>query len=662
MMSKVANPDSDLPTLNHWRLQKDNANIHWLYFDRAGESTNTLGQEAMLELETAVDFARSDSAAGLVILSGKENGFIAGADIREFGDGDQAQVAEVIRRGHTIFNKIENLSCPSVAAIHGFCLGGGLELALSCDYRIAKDIPSTKIGLPEVKIGIYPGLGGSVRLTEKAGGLKGMELMLTGRALGARAARAAGVVDEVIGQHAELYWHARRAVLQKRQSKPAGLVARLSNTGLVRPLLAGLLRKQTAKKANPKHYPAPFELIDAWSQHRGNRQQMFRAEIDNVSRLMVGETAISLRRVFHLMEALKGQTKLADFPVKHVHVVGAGVMGGDIAAVCAARGMQVTLQDREMKYVQPALERAKKTFKKVLKKPMAVKAASARLIADVDGNGAAKADVIIEAIFEDADAKKALFAELETKAKPGAILATNTSAIPLETLSAALAEPSRLIGLHFFNPVAKMPLVEVVRSECVDDQHIRNGCAFCGQIGKFPLPVTSSPGFLVNRVLAPYMMKAMSIHLEGRSKPVIDAAATDFGMPMGPVELADTVGLDVCLKVAETLGGGAMEKERAMLAKLVDAGHLGKKTGKGLYTWEKGKPLRGEQAAGDTAHSRALAERLLEPFLDECKACLDDGIVDDADLLDAGIIFGTGFAPFRGGPMHYLKKQSEQSA
>jgi 3-hydroxyacyl-CoA dehydrogenase/enoyl-CoA hydratase/3-hydroxybutyryl-CoA epimerase len=646
------------PTLKHWRLDIDDIGIFWLYCDRAGESTNTLGRDVMLELESVIDFASEQSASGLVFLSAKKNGFIAGADIREFGAGSSEEVAEVIRSGHSIFNKIETLPCPTIAAVHGFCLGGGLELALCCDYRIAQNIPSTKIGLPEVKIGIYPGLGGSVRLTERIGGLKALELMLTGRALGAVAARGAGIVDELVGQHGNLYWHARRAVLQKRRAKKPGLLGRLSNTGLVRPLLAGVFRVQTAKKANPDHYPAPFALIDAWREYRGDRARLFQSEIENVSQLMVGDTAVNLRRVFHLMETLKGLGKTSAFKVRRIHVVGAGVMGGDIAAVCAARGMQVTLQDREIKYIQPALDRAKITFKKILKKPLAVRAASTRLIADVEGNGVASADVVIEAIFEDADAKKVLFQSLEPVMKHDAVLATNTSAIPLEELSTVLERPQRLIGLHFFNPVAKMPLVEVVKSEIVDPAEIDKGCSFCLQIGKLPLPVKSSRGFLVNRVLAPYMMKALSLHLEGSSKSALDAAATGFGMPMGPVELADTVGLDVCLKVAEMLGDSTLEDERALLEKLISAGKLGKKSGSGLYTWQKGKPVRSEKVGGYDQRQQALAGQLLQPFLDECQASLADGIVENADLLDAGIIFGTGFAPFLGGPMNYLREKA----
>ncbi len=647
----------------HWRVEVDTQDIWWLWLDRAGESTNSLGAEVIDELDGLLDEAQRGNPTGLAILSAKPSGFIAGADIREFDDFTAAQdVSALIRRGHAVFAKLEDMSCPTVAAIRGFCLGGGLELALCCDWRIAQDVPETRIGLPEVKIGIFPGLGGSVRLSERLGGLKALELILTGRALGARAARGVNMVDEVIGAHQELRWAARRAILKKRKSRAPGVVGRLSNSAPLRPLVAGMMRKQVSKKANPDHYPAPYRFLDAWQQHRGDRAAFFAAEAEGVGELMVGDVGRNMRRVFHLMERLKTQGKSSDFHARRVHVVGAGVMGGDIAAWCALRGLEVTLQDRELQYIEPALARAKKLFRRKLKKPAAVAAAQTRLIADVDGRGVARADLVIEAIFEDAEVKRALFRELEPQLKPDAILASNTSAIPLEELAGALQEPARLIGLHFFNPVAQMPLVEVVRGEHSGEAQLAAGAALCRQIDRLPLPVQSSPGFLVNRVLAPYMLRALQMHAEGSSLEDLDAAATRFGMPMGPVELADVVGLDVGLKVIQTLGGDSAATATARLESLVAAGKLGKKSGEGMYPWKDGKPQRERQSQASASQLEALAEQLLEPFFAECRACLADGVVGDADLLDAGIIFGTGFAPFRGGPLHYLESTGRGAA
>ena len=642
----------------HWKLASDIDNVLWLSIDREGASTNSLSMEVLSELGAIVDGLEANAPAGLVLQSAKPGSFIVGADVREFDDYDDADVAsDGIDQVHRLFNRIEALPFPKVVTIDGYCLGGGLELALTFDYRIASNVEHTRLGFPEIKLGIYPGFGGSARSVQVAGASNAMQLMLSTRNLRPAAARAMGLVDELVGPHGSLRWAARRAIKQTRKSKPPGQLKRLQNFGPVRGLMARMMRKQVAAKANPEHYPAPFELIEAWENHGDDPQRMMVEESERVGRLITGDTSRNLRRVFFLMERLKGFGKQTGFKARRVHVVGAGVMGGDIAAWCVLQGMEVTLQDRELKYIEPALARAKSLFKKKLKAPDRVAGAVGRLVADVEGKGVGKADVVIEAIFEDVEAKRDLFAGIEPQLKDGAVLATNTSAIPLADIASVLKKPERLIGIHFFNPVAKMPLVEVVYDEKSDPEQVANGAAFCGAINRFPLPVKSSPGFLVNRVLAPYMARAMNMHLE-RSIPieVLDRAAKTFGMPMGPVELADTVGLDVCAKVVGMLGGESSEKEASLLQEKIHAGELGRKTGKGFYVWEKGKPKRND---GDISHYalEEITESLMQPYFDECESALADGIVEDADVLDAGMIFGTGFAPFRGGPLHYLKEK-----
>ncbi len=642
----------------HWKLTTDIDNVLWLSIDREGESTNSLSMDVLSELGTIVDGLEANAPAGLVLQSGKPGSFIVGADVREFDGYDDAEMAsDGIDQVHRLFNRIEALSFPKVVIIDGFCLGGGLELSLTFDYRIASNVEHTRLGFPEIKLGIYPGFGGSARSVQVAGASNAMQLMLSTRNLRPAAARAMGLVDELVGPHGSLRWAARRAIKQRRKSKPPGQLTRLQNFGPVRKLMARMMRKQVAAKANPKHYPAPFELIEAWEQHGDDPQRMMVEESERVGKLITGQTSKNLRRVFFLMERLKGFSKQSKFKARRVHVVGAGVMGGDIAAWCVLQGMEVTLQDRELKYIEPALKRAKSLFKKKLRAPNKVAGAVSRLVADVEGKGVGKADVIIEAIFEDADAKRDLFAGIEPRMKTGAVLATNTSAIPLADISSALKKPERLIGIHFFNPVAKMPLVEVVYDEKSDPDQVAKGAAFCGAINRFPLPVKSSPGFLVNRVLAPYMARAMNMHLE-RSIPieVLDKAAKNFGMPMGPVELADTVGLDVCMNVVTLLGGESAAKEAALLKEKVHAGELGRKSGKGFYVWEKGKPKRADTDTSQYALEE-ITESLMQPYFAECEAALADGIVEDADVLDAGMIFGTGFAPFLGGPLHYLKQK-----
>jgi 3-hydroxyacyl-CoA dehydrogenase/enoyl-CoA hydratase/3-hydroxybutyryl-CoA epimerase len=336
------------------------------------------------------------------------------------------------------------------------------------------------------------------------------------------------------------------------------------------------------------------------------------------------------------------------------------VMGGDIAAICAMRGITVTLQDTSPDRLAPAVERAAKLFKRRLREPARIRDAMDRLIPDVAGAGAAKADVIIEAIFEDLKAKRELFAKLEAMARPDAVLASNTSSLKLADIAAEFKDPSRLVGIHFFNPVPQMMLVEVVSSEKTRKEFADRATAFVRQVDKLPLPVKDSPGFLVNRVLGPYMQNAFRMLDEGTKPETLDAAMEAFGMPMGPIELADTVGLDICLHAGKELAkkgadGHEAEAPQVLLNK-VALGQLGRKTGQGIYRYEKGKPVKGQPGA----YNPDLIHSLIQPYLDETKAVLAEGIVPDAELIDAGLIFGTGFAPFLGGPLHYLAAQKNR--
>ena len=646
----------------NWRLAFDLDGVCWLTIDREGESANSLSREVFTELEQIVSRLEEDPPRGLILQSGKDKSFIMGADVREFDDvGSPAEAEAFIREAHALLDRIEALPFPTAVIIEGYCLGGGLELALCCDYRVARNDESTRLGYPEVKLGIYPGFGGSARTTRQIGGLQAMPLMLAGRMLRAHQARAMGLVDQLVGPHGSPRWAARRAVLAGRKSRGPSWLAKLSNTAPARKFLAAQMRKKTAARANPAHYPAPFELIEAWETCGDDPRQMLDEEAIRVARLICGSTSQGLRRVFRLMEGLKSNGKGSGFRARRVHVVGAGVMGGDIAAWCVLQGLEVTLQDREMKYIEPAIERAGKLFRKRLKSPDRVAGAKSRLLADVQGDGATRADVIIEAIFENLSAKQELFRDLEGRVKPGAVLATNTSAIPLHDIASVLEQPQRLIGLHFFNPVANMPLVEVVYDEATDSEQVEQGAAFCNQINRFPLPVVSSPGFLVNRVLARYMLKAFQLHRErGLPREALDQAVVDFGMPMGPVELADTVGLDVGLGVMGTLGSEETAEDAKILQSYVEQGKLGKKSGEGFYRWKNGRPVK-DSSAVEGINLLSLAEELMQPYFEECQACLNDGIVASRDDVDAGMIFGTGFAPFRGGPLYYLASRARRT-
>ena len=638
----------------HWRLEQDGDGLLWLTLDRAESPVNALSAEVLGELERMLPGIAKRQARGLLLRSGKA-GFIAGADVNEFSAlTGSAQALAHIQRGQEIFRQLELLPMPTAAMIHGFCLGGGLELALACTYRIASDAPETRLGLPEVQLGIHPGFGGTVRLTALLGPSAALDLMLTGRPLSARAARKLGLVDAVVPER-HLARAASAAILAHKPARRASLVRRLPGFWPLKPALAWFLRRKVAERANPEHYPAPFALIDLWSKFGGNPDAMYRAEADSVAALVTGSTARNLVRVFHLQEKLKALAKAGVPPARFVHVVGGGAMGGDIAAWCALQGLLVTVQDVDAGRLAQVVKRAAQLFRRKLKEPRLVQAALDRLVPDPSGGGAARADLVIEAIFEDAEAKIALYRSLEPRMKADAILATNTSSIPLERLAGALARPERFVGLHFFNPVPKMQLVEVVTMPGNDPRAVDRAMAFVGAIRRLPLPVKSSPGFLVNRILMPYLMEALTLVGEGVEPADIDRAAVAFGMPMGPVLLADTVGLDICLSVGRILGahfGGAVPRR---LEEMVAAGHLGRKTGQGFYRYRDGKPEMPKGPAPEPGG--AIEQRLMLRLLNEAVACLRERITLDEELLDAGVIFGTGFAPFRGGPLCHNRQE-----
>ncbi len=648
-----------LPTLHDWRLSVDYEGIAWAVIDREGESMNSIGRRLTEELGEIVKWAEEAALKaeikGLVLISGKASGFIVGADIREFERfATEPQVKEVVKQTLELFDRIEKLQVPVVVAIHGYCLGGGLELALACHYRIADREEATRLGFPEVKLGIFPGLNGTVRSIALAGPADAMTAMLTARMLRPGAAKAMGLIDQLVPTHHNLRWAARKAVLQKRRSKGAPWWKRLMLKDPVRGLLAKQMRAKTAAKVREDHYPAPFRLIDLFERYGDDPVRMRAAETEIFAPLMASDTSRNLRRVFKLSEMLKDEAPNDAFKPSRVHVIGAGTMGGDIAAWCVVCGMQASLQDLDEAQIGKALSRAKSLFKRQLRGKQAVDAAVARLIADPTGKHIKHADVVIEAIVEKLDIKQKLFAELETKMKPGAVLATNTSSLKLEDIARGLKDPGRLVGLHFFNPVAQLPLVEVVRGEQTREEEVRKGTAFVTTIKKLPLIVKSCPGFLVNRVLAPYMMEAVRRLEQGTPREKIDQAALAFGMPMGPLELMDLVGLDIASHVGKELS--LASKEETTLSRLVKERKLGKKTGEGFYVWEKGKPKRTD-AIYDPAELDALGRELIKPMLDAAERALTDGIVANSDHVDAGVIFGTGFAPFRGGPLHYRRTQ-----
>jgi 3-hydroxyacyl-CoA dehydrogenase/enoyl-CoA hydratase/3-hydroxybutyryl-CoA epimerase len=640
---------------NAWRLDRAADGVASLTLDRPGTSANSLSRAVLVELGELLRSLHTDPPRGLIVRSGKASGFIAGADVREFTSfRNEADALETIVNGQRVFAQLEAIPCPTVAAIQGFALGGGLELALACRYRVAVDDARLSLGLPEVQLGIHPGFGGTVRAVRVLGVRAAMELMLTGKPVRADRARAIGLVDRLVNG-AELDREARRILAECPPRRQAPFLDRLLNLPGIRPLLRSSLEARVARQARRDHYPAPYAIIDLWVRYGARGQAAYEAEAQSIAGLFTSGTARSLVRMFLLQDRLKSLGGKSAVPLKRVHVIGAGVMGGDIAAWCALRGLNVSLQDREQQFVDPALKRAADLFARRLRDPAERTAAQARLRADVAGVGVGDADILIEAIFENLEAKRALYAQAEPRLGPAAILASNTSSITLELLAEKLQDPGRLVGLHFFNPVAQMPLVEVIHSAQTKPEPLATAMAFARRIDKLPLPCRSGPGFLVNRVLFPYLHEALYAAGEGVPLGVIDRAAVDFGMPMGPIELSDVVGLDVIVHVGEIITrelGREMPPYTQRLRELVAAKSLGRKSGQGFYTWQAGKPVR---APGSGPVPDDLADRLILALLNECAACLREQVVADADLLDAGVVFGTGFAPFRGGPLNYAR-------
>ena len=649
-------------TYKHWKLESDQDQILWIYFDKQGASVNTIDRYVMEEFASIVHTLERDTLhKGVIITSRKKTGFIAGADISQFTKfKDIEDATSALTQGQEVLNALEALKIPVVAMIDGFCLGGGLELALACHYRVAEESSKTRLGLPEVKLGIHPGWGGTVRLPRLIGALQGLNMILSGHTVSGKAAAKLGFVDAAVPKR-QLAHAAKYYALQKPPLHQPSFLQSLTNKTIIRQMIAQFLRKKIRSKVNPLHYPAPFDALSNWEQVGVEGEAAYEREAKSCGKLFFSETCENLVRVFFLQEKMKGLAKDISYSPKHIHVIGAGTMGGDIAAWCALQGFIVTLQDLEARFIAPAIKRAYALCKEKLKEPHLVQQAMDRLIPDISGSGLSKADIIIEAIVEDLAIKQSTFKMIESKAKRDAILATNTSSIPLDEINTVLKNPERLVGIHYFNPVAKMQLVEIVRGDRTSQEVVDQAIAFVRKIDRLPLPVKSSPGFLVNRILMPYLLESVELLKEGVPMTAIDKAMTDFGMPMGPITLADTVGLDVCLSVAKYLGHYFNTPIPEKLVELVEKRELGKKTGSGFYKYDKNrKQIKPESTAYDKPLTD-IANRLVLRMLNEAFACLREGVITDADLLDAGMIFGTGFAPFRGGPIHYAKTQGIQT-
>ncbi|MFP7571673.1 3-hydroxyacyl-CoA dehydrogenase NAD-binding domain-containing protein [Marivita sp. S2033] len=637
-------------TDGNWRSGRDGDGILWLVLDKTDSGMNTISEDVIRELDELVSTAVADLPKALVIRSAKPKGFAAGADITSFDAMSDSGAVDLLKQGHAVLDRIEALNCPTICVVHGAALGAGFELALACDYRIAVD--GASFGFPEVQLGLHPGLGGTFRLPGLIDPTEAMTMMLTGKTAHTKRAKSLGIADLVVEERhvaAAVRAVADGEVEQHKQ----GLKAQALGFEQARSFVAREMRSQTQKKAPERHYPAPYALIDLWEEHAGDRDAMQRGEIESFAKLLKTETSKNLRRVFFLQQKLKDAAR-GDDGIAHVHVIGAGAMGAEIATMAAINGKIVTLGDVQIEPLGRAVKQAVEICDKKHLNRMETRDALDRLMPDPKGYGLAQADLVIEAAPETVEIKEKIYSDLKTRMKSGAILATNTSSLSVNELAAHAPDTACFAGLHFFNPVSQIDLVEVIEGDQTSKDTAQRLSAFCGKIGKLPAKVSDYPGFVVNRALTPYLMEAMVLMEEGVPKEVIDLAALRFGMPMGPVTLADQVGLDIGLHVAESLRQN-LDKPMAeisdTLRSKVESGELGKKTGRGFYDWWEGTP----HPESDHDEPADLTDRLILPMLDACVEVLRKGVAQDADQVDAAMIFATGWAPFRGGPLHYAK-------
>ena len=661
--------------LEHWKTSLDSKTIMWIELCHKGKSTNTLSSSVMKELDILVSFIEKEVlntnkkiCAGIIFFSNQPSGFCAGADVKEFTDvakkSEWAQASlEIVTKGWLLYERIEKISrrLPTVAKVKGFCFGGGFEFALACKFIVAVDHDSTSFSLPEVKLGIYPGWGGIKRLPQRIGIFQGMSLMLSGKFLNARKAFKAGVADVLVPERtADLA--CERLIKQNPKKKDLSFFNQVL-AGPLKRLVCIFIKNNIKKRVKERHYPAPFGILDLWKYHNGN--PTVETQIHN--RIVGSPTAKNLLRVYQLQESLKGlakkYTKGSDGQVppilNHIHVIGAGTMGGDIAIWCVLKGLKVTLQDVSTSQIAKILKKAPLEVKRKFGNKYKQMKLCDMLIPDPSGHGIKKADVIIEAATENLKIKQEIFAKIEKDALPTALLCSNTSSIKIEEIAKGLKDTSRLVGVHFFNPVLRMPLVEIIKSKNCDQNFFDLAINFTGKIKKLPLPVKSSPGFLVNAVLMPYLLSAMRTVDNGISPEDIDSAMTNWGMPMGPIELVDTVGLDVCLAVGNTMTND--DPTPICLKDLNQKDHLGKKSNRGFYKWEKGKKVKERKLKLNDDEQRNLAENLIQPLINRTSELVTEGIVESEEMADAGVIFGTGFAPFLGGPINFSKNNKIES-
>jgi len=677
---KTAPPESP-------RVEYDADGIAWVVFDDPDSKVNVLGVEQMQRLDAMLDDLSKRKPKAVIFISAKPNIFLAGADINELEKiRDASHGEQLSREGHRIFAKFEALGVPTVAAIDGACLGGGCELALACRYRVASDDPKTQIGLPETQLGIIPGWGGSQRLPRLIGLPAALDIICAGKRLGADKARRIGLVDAAVPT-VVLRETAKQFGLGQRRAKRK--FVKWQNTWPMRPIACRMARKRVLARTKAQ-YPAPMRAIDAMEEGlKGSLDDGLQNEASIFGVVSMTAPCKNLLRVFFLRERYSKlvfeaeqagrttpvSTRVATAPVQKVGVLGAGVMGAGIAQWCSARGLTVRLKDIRAEFVAAGIRRIAAVYREGVKRRKVSRLDAehgfGRVHPTTEYTGFGDCDIVIEAVLEKIEVKRQAFAELIPQLRNDCIIASNTSAIPIDELAEASERPKRFVGIHFFNPVHKMPLVEIVRGTKTAPEVVAAAVEFAKKLKKIPIVVKGSPGFLVNRLLLPYLNEAGKLLGEGVSVEAIDEAMVEFGMPMGPLRLLDEVGIDVAYDVAHELAEAF--KERMVVAPVLkqvhEMGLKGRKGGVGFYIY-KGKDERvnrrvaklwrkprGERVTPPPAQE--IQRRLIRVMIEEARLCLSEGVVATEDDIDTGMIFGTGFPPFRGGLVKYARDSGQ---
>lgn len=652
-------------------------NIGVISFDQHQEKANKLSTPNMLRFfELCLQIEEDKTIEAVVVISRKPTIFIAGADISEIQRLARGEATtESLMKLQAVFTFLESLPIPTVAAIHGACMGGGTELALACDYRMATDGPETKIALPEVLLGVLPGWGGTQRLPRLVGLEKSLDLILTGKNLDGKRAKKVGLVDKVVPveflEEKAIAWAQELAKQKRKRTYETHFKDRLlENVPGGKWVIFDQAKKQVMKQTKG-NYPAPLRIIDTLKKtYGGDLEKGLKIEAKAFTDLVVTPESQCLIGIFYLQEKVKKDKgvdgKIAGKEIKRAGVVGAGVMGGGIAQLFAAKGTRVRMKDIQWDAVAKGYKAAHKIFQKLVDKkrmkPNELANAMERIEGTVDYSGFARLDLVVEAVVESLEVKKKIFQELSQKVSSATVLATNTSSLSITEIAKAAQDPKRVVGMHFFNPVDKMPLVEVIRGQETSDEAVATVFQYAKKVGKTPIVVKDAPGFVVNRILGPYLNEAVYLLLEGVSPTRMDNVMEKFGMPMGPITLLDEVGLDVASKVSHVLyqAFGERMKPPSVIDLVAKEGRLGKKSGKGIYLHSNGK--RDEDAeilskmgvkTGKDISDEEIIKRLTYVMVNEAARILDEGLVRETSDIDVGMIFGTGFAPFRGGLLRY---------